>query len=39
MSFSEPSKFPLVLDPMVAEVKLTKVLIDGGSGLSLIFVM
>jgi hypothetical protein len=36
-SFSEPSKFPLVLDPMVAEVRLTMVLIDGGSGLNLIF--
>jgi hypothetical protein len=37
MSFSEPSKFPLVLDPVVAEVRLTKVLIDGGSGLNHIF--
>jgi hypothetical protein len=37
MSFSKPRKFPLVLDPVVAEVKLTKVLIDGGSGLNLIF--
>jgi hypothetical protein len=36
-SFSEPGKFPLVLDPVVAEVWLTKVLIDGGSGLNLIF--
>jgi hypothetical protein len=27
----------LVLDPVVAEVWLTKVLIDGGSGLNLIF--
>jgi hypothetical protein len=36
-SFSEPRKFPLVLDPVVAEVRLTKVLIDGGSGLNLIF--
>jgi hypothetical protein len=36
-SFSEPNKFPLVLDPVVAEVRLTKVLIDGGSGLNLIF--
>jgi hypothetical protein len=35
-SFSEPGKFPLVLDPVVAEVRLTKVLIDGGSGLNLI---
>jgi hypothetical protein len=37
-SFSEPGKFLLVLDPVVAEVKLTKVLIDGGSGLNLIFI-
>jgi hypothetical protein len=36
-SFSEPGKFPLVLDPVVAEVRLTKVLITGGSGLNLIF--
>jgi hypothetical protein len=36
-SFSEPGKFPLVLDPVVAEVKLTRVLINGGSGLNLIF--
>ncbi|XP_039811723.1 uncharacterized protein LOC120674639 [Panicum virgatum] len=27
----------MVLDPVVAEVRLTKVLIDGGSGLNLIF--
>jgi hypothetical protein len=27
----------MVLDPMVAEVRLIKVLIDGGSGLNLIF--
>jgi hypothetical protein len=36
-SFSELGKFPLVLDPVVAEVRLTKVLIDGGSGPNLIF--
>jgi hypothetical protein len=36
-SFSEPGKFPLVLDPVVVEVKLTRVPIDGGSGLNLIF--
>jgi hypothetical protein len=36
-SFSEPGKFPLVLDPVVAEVRPTKVIIDGGSGLNLIF--
>jgi hypothetical protein len=36
-SSSEPGKFPLVLDPVVAKVRLTKVLIDNGSGLNLIF--
>jgi hypothetical protein len=36
-SFSEPGQFPLVLDLVVAEVRLTKVLINGGSGLNLIF--
>jgi hypothetical protein len=36
-SFSEPGKFPLVLDPVVAEVRLSKVLIVGGSCLNLIF--
>ena len=36
-SFSEPGKFPLVLDPVVADSILTRVLIDGGSGLNLIF--
>jgi hypothetical protein len=37
ISFLEPGKFPLVLDPVVAEVGLTRVLIDGGSGVNLIF--
>ena len=36
-SFSEPRKFPLVLDPVVQGSKLTRVLIDGGSELNLIF--
>jgi hypothetical protein len=31
-SFSEPGRFPLVLEPVVAGSKLNKVLIDGGSG-------
>ena len=35
-SFSEPGKFPLVLDLVVAGSILTRVLIDGGSGLNLI---
>jgi len=36
-SFSEPGKFPLVLDPVIQGSKLTRVLIDSGSGLNLIF--
>jgi len=36
-TFSEPGKLALVLDPVVEEVRLTKVLIGGGSGLNLIF--
>jgi hypothetical protein len=36
-SFSEPGKLTLVLDLVVAEVRLTKVLIDSGSGHNLIF--
>jgi hypothetical protein len=36
-SFSEPEWFPLVLKPVVAGSKLNKVLIDGGSGLNVLF--
>jgi hypothetical protein len=36
-SFSEPGKFPLVLDPVMVGSQLTRVLIDGGSGLNLLF--
>jgi hypothetical protein len=36
-SVSEPGKFLLVLDLVVASVRLTRVLIDGGSRLSLLF--
>jgi hypothetical protein len=36
-SFSEPGRFPLVLKPVVARSKLNKVLIDGGSGLNILF--
>ena len=35
--FSKLEKFPLVLDPVVQGSKLTRVLIDGGSDLNLIF--
>jgi hypothetical protein len=36
-SFSEPGKFSFVQDPVVAGSQLTRVLIDGGSGLNLLF--
>jgi hypothetical protein len=36
-NFSEPRKFPLVQDPVVAGSQLTRLLIDGGSGLNLLF--
>jgi hypothetical protein len=36
-SFSELGRFPLVLKPVVAGSKLNKVLIDGGSGVNVLF--
>jgi hypothetical protein len=36
-SFSEPGRFPLVLKPVVVGYRLNKVLIDGGSGLNVLF--
>jgi hypothetical protein len=36
-SFFEPGRFPLVLNPVVAGSKLNKVLIDGESGLNVLF--
>jgi hypothetical protein len=36
-SFFEPGKFPLVLEPVVVGSQLTRVLIDGGGGLNLLF--
>jgi hypothetical protein len=36
-SFSEPGRFPIVLKPVVAGSKLNKVLINGGSGLNVLF--
>jgi hypothetical protein len=35
--FSEPGRFPLALKPVVAGSRLNKVLIDGGSGLNVLF--
>jgi hypothetical protein len=36
-SFSELGKFPIILDPVMAGSQLTRVLIDDGSGLNLLF--
>jgi hypothetical protein len=36
-SFSEPGQFPLILKLVVAGSRLNKVLIDGGSGLNILF--
>jgi hypothetical protein len=36
-SFSEPGRFSLVLKPVVVGSRLNKVLIDGGSGLNVLF--
>jgi hypothetical protein len=36
-SFFEPGRFPLVLKPVVAGSRLNKVLINGGSGLNVLF--
>jgi hypothetical protein len=36
-SFSEPGRFPLILKPVVAGFRLNKVLINGGSGLNVLF--
>src|SRR6266542_1937638 len=32
-----PGRYPLVLDPIIRTVKLNRVLIDGGSGLNILF--
>ena len=36
-SFSDPGWYPLVLGPVIAGSILTKILIDGGSGLNVLF--
>jgi hypothetical protein len=35
---SSPGKYPLVVDPVIGNVRLTKVLMDGGSSLNIIYV-
>jgi hypothetical protein len=32
-----PGKYPLVVDPVIDNVRLTKVLMDGGSSLNIIY--
>jgi hypothetical protein len=32
-----PGKYPLVVDPIIGNVRLTKVLMDGGSSLNIIY--
>jgi hypothetical protein len=34
---SSPGKYPLVVDPVISNVRLTKVLMDGGSNLNIIY--
>jgi hypothetical protein len=34
---SSPGKYPLVVDPVIGNVRLTKVLMDGGSSLNIIY--
>jgi len=32
-----PGSYPLIVDPIIAETRLTKVLMDGGSGLNILY--
>jgi hypothetical protein len=34
---ASPGKYPLVVDPVIGNVRLTKVLMDGGSSLNIIY--
>ena len=36
-SVCHPGRYPLILDPIIRMVKLNRVLIDGGSGLNILF--
>ena len=33
-----PGRYPLVVDPIIRKKRLTKVLMDGGSGLNILYV-
>ena len=35
---ARPRRYPLVIDPIIRKKRLTKVLMDGGSGLNILYV-
>ena len=35
---ARPSRYPLIVDPIVRKKHLTKVLMDGGSGLNILYI-
>ena len=35
---ARPGRYPLVVDPIICKKRLTKVLMDGGSGLNILYV-
>ena len=35
---ARPGRYPLVVDPIVCKKRLTKVLMDGGSGLNILYI-
>ena len=35
---ARPGRYPLIVDPIVRKKRLTKVLMDGGSGLNILYV-
>ena len=36
-SITHPGRYPLVVDPIISMKRLTKVLMDGGSGLNIMY--
>ena len=35
---ARPGRYPLIVDPIVRKKRLTKVLMDGGSGLNILYI-
>ena len=35
---AQPSRYPLIVDPIICKKRITKVLMDGGSGLNILYV-